>query len=588
MEATRPTCANRKKLRAWLCGIARNLINNSLRRQGREPSHRAESLEEISETTSLEPQPVEQTISNEEQAILWRSLERIPEIYREPLVLFYREHQSIETVAANLDLTEDAVKQRLSRGRKLLHEEVLAFIEGALEKTAPGKTFTLGVVAALPLLATTVKAAAVGTTAKVLGLGTFLQGIFNVVLGIGSFFSLSGWLGYKMGRDAGQSQRQRESVATFWRIVVGCLVAFVVIPILAILMVAIFHMPVSRQGLLTAITIWLGTMYAVIPAALILWAWQRRSGRQQGDVVVEALGGTKRRSFKLWVALGVIGTACVIGLTMSDTNWKVQFLNPAEVRKLISDDKDKDLQFSIMQYQDGRRYFFIERLEDSRLTKFDAAVDDDARALLKQNGIPCPIYVQGRDFEIFGWPGRFLAPFCIFILIMGSVIFFIRPAKHQPKTTPMTTGNKIAIATAAVLAALIVISAFWFNYRKTHLPPHSRQMIQQTLTPQQSTEAAQVARGFLEAYKDADWNTVAKYWPSDAPKGKRFDDVFTDQNKNLVAGLEIISLGKPYKEDPNSWILVPYEVQWKSGGTQTNSLRIGKERDGQWHWEGGF
>jgi hypothetical protein len=150
-------------LRAWLCGIARNLINNSLRKQGREPSHRAESLEEISETHSPEPLPVDQTISNEEQAILWRSLERIPEIYREPLVLFYREHQSIEAVAQNLELTEDAVKQRLSRGRKLLHEQVLAFVEGALEKTSPGKTFTLGVIALLPAVVTSAKGATVGS-----------------------------------------------------------------------------------------------------------------------------------------------------------------------------------------------------------------------------------------------------------------------------------------------------------------------------------------------------------------------------------------------------------------------------------------
>ena len=71
----------REKLRGWLCGIARNLINNSLRRQGREPSHRAESLEDLSESHSAEPLPVEQAISNEEQAILWRSLEKIPEIY---------------------------------------------------------------------------------------------------------------------------------------------------------------------------------------------------------------------------------------------------------------------------------------------------------------------------------------------------------------------------------------------------------------------------------------------------------------------------------------------------------------------------
>jgi RNA polymerase sigma factor (sigma-70 family) len=154
-----------EKLRAWLCGIARNLINNWLRKQGREPSHRAEPLEEISESHSPEPLPVEQTISNEEQAILWRSLERIPEIYREPLVLFYREHQSIETVAQNLELTEDAVKQRLSRGRKMLQEEVIAFVECALEKTAPDKDFTLDVIAALPLLATTAKSATAGTAA---------------------------------------------------------------------------------------------------------------------------------------------------------------------------------------------------------------------------------------------------------------------------------------------------------------------------------------------------------------------------------------------------------------------------------------
>src|SRR2546423_2773825 len=33
------------KLRAWLCGIARNRINNCLRREGRQPLAAAESLE---------------------------------------------------------------------------------------------------------------------------------------------------------------------------------------------------------------------------------------------------------------------------------------------------------------------------------------------------------------------------------------------------------------------------------------------------------------------------------------------------------------------------------------------------------------
>ena len=150
------------KLRSWLCAIVRFRIGKQFRQQGRDPIHSAESLEVVNSSAAPELPPHAQAITNEEMAILWRSLERIPELYREPLVLFYREHQSIETVAANLDLTEDAVKQRLSRGRKMLQEQVLAFVEGALEKTSPGKTFTLGVIAVLPAVATSAKAATVG------------------------------------------------------------------------------------------------------------------------------------------------------------------------------------------------------------------------------------------------------------------------------------------------------------------------------------------------------------------------------------------------------------------------------------------
>src|SRR5512138_1756277 len=173
------------KLRPWLCSVARFLISKEFRRQGREPDHAAESLEAVDGWVSPEPLPPDQVISDEEKAILWRSLERIPEIYREPLVLFYREHQSIEAVAQGLALSEDAVKQRLSRGRKLLQEQFLAFVAGALKQTKPGKCFTLGVIAALPLLATTAKAATVGTAlakhgsvaAKATGSGGVLQTI---------------------------------------------------------------------------------------------------------------------------------------------------------------------------------------------------------------------------------------------------------------------------------------------------------------------------------------------------------------------------------------------------------------------------
>jgi RNA polymerase sigma factor (sigma-70 family) len=90
------------KLRAWLCGIVNYRIHKALRREGREPVRQAETLEIIEESPAVEALPSEQAISREEEAILWRALEKVPELYRQPLVLFYREHESIEAVAAEI------------------------------------------------------------------------------------------------------------------------------------------------------------------------------------------------------------------------------------------------------------------------------------------------------------------------------------------------------------------------------------------------------------------------------------------------------------------------------------------------------
>jgi RNA polymerase sigma factor (sigma-70 family) len=206
----------RDKLRAWLCGIARNRINNFLRREGREPIREAEPLENVPESRAAEPLPVEQTITNEEAAILWRSLERIPQIYREPLVLFYREHRSIEAVAEELEMSGEAVKQRLSRGRKMLQEEVIAFVEGALERTNPGKNFTLNVLAALPALSVSSKAAIIGTAAvkggaaaKGAGMMGLLGAIFSPVL---VFFG--NYASYRMSMDEAHSDEERRHVKT--------------------------------------------------------------------------------------------------------------------------------------------------------------------------------------------------------------------------------------------------------------------------------------------------------------------------------------------------------------------------------------
>src|ERR1039458_1261178 len=265
-----------EKLRSWLCRISRNLTYDALRQQGREPSHRAESLEEISESPAPGPLPLEHLISREEEAILWRSIERIPEIYREPLVLFYREHQSIESVAQNLELSQDAVKQRLSRGRKLLHEQVLAFVEGALENTNPGKTFMIGVLAALPLFAATTAGAGAASTAAVAAKGGATAktatgvGAFGAALtaGVLIFFSLLGFLmfvggsiGYIMSRASRQSSPQRKHVIQFWQTLAIGFIVFVI----PVLLVVFFLGPRPDQhpGIWTAMACWMGLTYPV-------------------------------------------------------------------------------------------------------------------------------------------------------------------------------------------------------------------------------------------------------------------------------------------------------------------------------------
>jgi RNA polymerase sigma factor (sigma-70 family) len=215
------------KLRAWLCGIVRNRIHKNLRREGREPSHQAESLEQVQEAPASEALPSEQAVQREEETILWRALERIPDTYREPLILFYREHQSVETVAAELDLSADAVKQRLSRGRKLLHEEVVTFVEGALERTNPGKAFTLTVLATLPLLSTSAKAATLGAVLKggAMAKSAALGSLFNALLGPLLGF-IGPWLQYRVFLAAAQTDQQRKTIRSYYYRLLGLMLGF--------------------------------------------------------------------------------------------------------------------------------------------------------------------------------------------------------------------------------------------------------------------------------------------------------------------------------------------------------------------------
>jgi RNA polymerase sigma factor (sigma-70 family) len=586
----------RDKLRAWLCGIARNRINNFLRREGREPVRAAESLEAVSESHAHEPLPVDQTISNEEAAILWRSLERIPDLYREPLILFYREHKSIEAVAAQLDLTEDAVKQRLSRGRKMLHEQILAFVEGALERTNPGKAFTLGVIAALPLMATTAKAAAVGAAAakggalaKATGLGAFVQSLLKFLGPLAAFVSLGGWLGYKMGGDAAQSRQQRDSVGWFWGILSAALALFVLLPL-------VFGVPLmlllgSKENFLTILRLGLDILFLVVVAAFGLWLWQRRKARPESS----AAEGKMKTVFVWSVVLATLMAAAFLALGLSDSNSKVERIPVNQAQQIIAA-QGKAAQIFVMRSfyhsafkQSDQTYdeLWIEVEQNGTVAKYLAPADPSLLSSLAEQGIECPTYVQGRDFDIFGAQGHFFLVLCIIVLAAGIAVLLTISLKNKSKTPIMTTGTKIGIVAAVAVTALIVTPLAWLSHRKANTvrPNHIAQSQGKTLTPEQSAQAKETANDFFQAIGKGDWKGIAKFCPS----GFALGDMLNDEQKSALAGVEVVSLGEPFKKGPYPGVFVPYEIRFKSGETKKYQLAVRQDNpQHQWYFDGGF
>ncbi len=153
------------RLAGWLCGIARNLARQWHR--GRKAPVGNEGIERVDQS----PSAMQRVISDEERQLVWNSLESIPDLYREVLVLFYRNGQAVAEVATALELSEETVRQRLSRGRNLLRAEVARTVEQTLEHSRPGPQFVTSVMAGiaatgtLTALAKSAGGAAAGTLA---------------------------------------------------------------------------------------------------------------------------------------------------------------------------------------------------------------------------------------------------------------------------------------------------------------------------------------------------------------------------------------------------------------------------------------
>jgi RNA polymerase sigma factor (sigma-70 family) len=468
------------KLRAWLCGIARNRINNSLRREGREPVHAAEPLETASESASAQLLPSDQAISKEEAAILWRSIEHIPAVYREPLVLFYREGESVERVAAALDISQDAVKQRLSRGRKLLQQQVLALVAGTLRRTAPGKAFTLGVIAVLPLLATTAKAAtatAVATKGSSIAKTASAAGILSACLtgGMVALYSLFGlfgfsgrWIGRRMGRASQQSALGRARLIQFWgTLAIGFFV--LVLPSFIVPRSLIHSHPwISRVETLS-----LAVFYWLVAGALAIWVWQRRRDSRRGEAETPEANLKTSKSYNIWVMLGMTGPATIVAIFLvalffSDWTLSSKRIPEAEARQIISE--RKEARFTVDQYRDGSKSLEIALPENHRV-KLWTPLNDSLVAALTEQGIAYPILIEEKDFHNGGVRG-WLVLLSTFIVVAGSVLLLRRPGTHkfyqQEVATPRAERREKNILAVCAALGMIALSFLFILFAIKH------------------------------------------------------------------------------------------------------------------------
>ena len=134
------------RLKSWLVGIARNLARKARRRSDRETPIEEPIVE-------AGGSPFDAVSDAQAERVVGEALSRVPETYRDVLVLYYREQRSVREVAAALGISEAATLQRLARGRQHLADGVTSLVERSLRgQRKPRRDLVAAVVLALPPL----------------------------------------------------------------------------------------------------------------------------------------------------------------------------------------------------------------------------------------------------------------------------------------------------------------------------------------------------------------------------------------------------------------------------------------------------
>jgi RNA polymerase sigma-70 factor (ECF subfamily) len=109
--------------RSWLFAVAVNVYRSQLRRY-RPPELSSEQLRTLADRSN----PADRLEIDDAHEAVRRAVTRLPDKYRDAVLLFYFHEMDVARAAKTLGLPEGTVKARLHRGRALLQRKLTAIL----------------------------------------------------------------------------------------------------------------------------------------------------------------------------------------------------------------------------------------------------------------------------------------------------------------------------------------------------------------------------------------------------------------------------------------------------------------------------
>ena len=114
------------KFSTWIVKITTNHVIDYRRKK----KYETVSMEEVEYKLISENTPELDCLEKEERLLLNQLLNKLPDIYKVPIVLYHQQGLSYQEIAETINEPLSKVKNRIFRGRKLLKEELLKMKEG--------------------------------------------------------------------------------------------------------------------------------------------------------------------------------------------------------------------------------------------------------------------------------------------------------------------------------------------------------------------------------------------------------------------------------------------------------------------------